>query len=260
MTDKDVVRISAFPAQQQAEELLARSLGHDERALKMFEQRIEGWTSNVRLTDRMKQLDAQASYSTDLRVRQADADLWLAMEGWHRNQEAVDALLRRAEQDQQYRPTAYYFLGMEGSRGIATAHAFAVLRDRARNDSDPVVRQWAVEGLRFFKTDDALEVLYQSFTQDASYTVRDRAGCNLSDCGIFTRAQRMRLVPRLIELANDRSLKPQMRNRVFMALREITDVSLPPDASAWRSWYAQHGAEKAADFEALPWYQVRGDQ
>jgi hypothetical protein len=260
MTDEDVVRISALPAQQQAEELLARSLGHDERALEMFKERIEGWTSNVRLTDRVKQLDARANYSTDLRVRQADADLWLAMEGWHRNQEAVDLLLQRAEQDKQYRPTAYYFLGMEGSRGIATAHAFAVLRDHALNDPDPVVRQWAVEGLRFFKTDDALDVLYQSFTQDASYTVRDRAGCNVSDCGIFTRTQRMRLVPRLIDLANDPKLTRQMRNWVFMALREITDVSLPGDASAWRTWYAQHGAEKAAEFEALPWYQVRGDQ
>ena len=187
MTDEDVARISALPEQQQAEELLARSLGHDERALEMFQKRIEGWTSSVRLTDRMKQLDARANYSTDLRVRQADVDLWLAMEGWHRNQEAVDLLLQRAEQDKKYRPTAYYFLGMEGSRGIATAQVFAVLRDRALNDPDPVARQWAVEGLRFFKTDDALDVLYQSFRQDASYTVRDRAGCNISDCGIFTR-------------------------------------------------------------------------
>jgi HEAT repeat protein len=208
----------------------------------------------------MKQLDARANYSTDLRVRQADADLWLAMEGWHRNREAIDLLLQRAEQDKQYRPTAYYFLGMEGSRGIATAHAFAVLRDHALNDPDPVVRQWAVEGLRFFKTDEALDVLYQSFTRDASYTVRDRAGCNVSDCGIFTRVQRMRLVPRLIELANDPNLTTQMRNWVFMALREITDVSLPEDASAWRTWYAQHGAEKVEEFEALPWYQVRGDR
>lgn len=260
MTDQDIVRISALPVQQQAEELLARSIGHEERALKMFEARIEGWTSDVRLTDRMKQLDGQASYSTDLRVRQADADLWLAMEGWHRNQQAVDLLLQRAEQDKQYRPSAYYFLGIEGSRGIDTAHVFAVLRDRALNDPDPVVRQWAVEGLRFFKSDDALDVLYQSFTQDTSYTVRDRAGCNLSDCGIFTRTQRVRFVPKLIGLADDPNLAPQMRNWVFIALQEITDVSLPPDASAWRTWYARYGAEKAAKLEALPWYQVRGDQ
>lgn len=258
MTDQDVVRISALPPQQQAEELLARSIGHDQRALEMFEDRVGSWTSDVRLTDRIKQLDALANYSSDLRVRQADADLWLAMEGWHRNQEAVDLLLQRAGQDKQYRQAAFYFLGIEGSRGIDTDHVFAVLRDRALNDPDPPVRQWAVEGLRFYKTDDALDVLYQSFTQDTSYAVRDRAGCNLSDCGIFTRAQRVRFVPKLIELADDPNLTPQMRQWVFMALQEITDVSLAPHASAWRTWYDQHGAEKAAEFEALPWYQVRG--
>ncbi len=260
MTDEDVARIATLPVQQQAEELLARTIGHDERALEIFESKIESWTSEVRLTDRMKQLDPRATYSTDLRVRQADADLWLAMEGWHRNQEAVDLLLQRAAQDKQYRPTAYYMLGIEGARGVDSEHVFSVLRDRALNDPDPIVRQWAVEGLRFFKTDEALDVLFESFTHDSSYSVRDRAGCNVSDCGIFTRAQRMRLVPQLIELAEDRSLNSQMRNWVFMALREVADVSLPGDAAAWRKWYEEHGAEKTAEFEALPWYQVRGDQ
>jgi HEAT repeat protein len=260
MTDEDATRIGRLSTQQQAEELLARSIGHDDRALEMLTNHAESWTSEVRLTDRMMQLDSRATYSTDLRVRQADADLWLAMEGWHHNQEAVGLLMKRIEQDKQYRPSAYYFLGMEGARGIDSEHAFAVLRDRALKDPDPVVRQWAVEGLRFFKTDDALEVLFESFTHDSNYSVRDRAGCNLSDCGIFTHAQRMRLVPKLVALAEDRSLNSQMRNWVFMALQEITDVSLPADAAAWRTWYQQHGAEKTAEFEALPWYQVRGDQ
>jgi hypothetical protein len=260
MTGEDAAGISGLPVQRQAEELLARSIGHDARALEMFTNRIEDWTGQVRLSDRMKQLDTQAAYSTDLRVRQADADLWLAMEGWRRNREAVDALLQRAERDRQFRPSAYYFLGMEGGSGIDTAHAFAVLREHALNDPDPADRQWSVEGLRFFKSDEALDVLFQVFTRDASFVVRDRAGCNLSDCGIFTRAQRMRLAPRLIELADDRTLSRQMRDWVFMALREITDTSLPDEAGAWRTWYEQHGREKAAQFEALPWYQVRGDQ
>ena len=260
MTDEDAARIGRLPKQQQAEELLARSIGHDKRALDMLENDVESWTSEVRLTDRMKQLDSRAEYSTDLRVRQADADLWLAMEGWHHNQEAVGLLMKRIERDRQYRPSAYYFLGMEGARGIDSEHAFAELRDAALKDPDPVVRQWAVEGLRFFKTDDALDVLFESFTHDSTYSVRDRAGCNLSDCGVFTRSQRMRLVPKLIELADDRSLNSQMRNWVFMALQEITDVSLPADAAAWRTWYKQHGAEKTAEFEALPWYEVRGER
>ncbi len=259
MTDDDATRIAALPIQPQAEELLARSIGHDERALEMFAKNIESWTSDVRLSDRIKQLDARAMYSSDLRVRQADANLWLAMEGWHRNQEAADLLLKRAAQDKEYRPTAYYMLGMEGASGVDSEHVFSVLHDRALNDTDPVVRQWAVEGLRFLKTDEALAALFESFTHDASYTVRERAGCNVSDCGIFTRAQRIRFVPKLIDLAADPKLNSRMRNWVFMALREITGASLPGDAAAWRKWYAEHGAEKAAEFEAMPWYQVRGE-
>ena len=159
-----------------------------------------GWTSHVRLTDKMKQLDARATYSTDLRVRQADADLWLAMEGWHRNQEAVDLLLQRAEQDKQYRPSAYYFPWDGRSRGDRYRRTLLPsLRDRALNDPDPVVRQWAVEGLRFFKTDEALEVSFNPLRMMLITRVRDRAGCNVSDCGIFTRAQTMRFVPKLIE-------------------------------------------------------------
>jgi hypothetical protein len=51
-----------------------------------------------------------------------------------------------------------------------------------------------------------------------------------------------------------------MRNCAFLALQEFTDAALPADASAWRDWYAQHGAEKMAEFEQSDWWRVRGDQ
>jgi len=99
-----------------------------------------------------------------------------------------------------------------------------------------------------------------SFTHDPSDAVRDRAGCNVSDCGNFMRKQRMRIVPKLIELAADSQATPQMRNWTFMALREITDQPLASDASVWQDWYAQHGTEKMAEFERADWWRVHGDQ
>ena len=89
---------------------------------------------------------------------------------------------------------------------------------------------------------------------------RDRAGCNISDCGVFTRKQRMRMVPKFIELASQPNLSPQMRGWCFMALREITDENLPSDADAWNRWHADHGAERMAEFERIEWWQVRGDE
>ena len=253
-------RVNSSPAQREAEDLLDRALRHDQQAVEAFESKIDGWTGQVHYTDRMRQLEARSRYSRDLRVRQANADLSLAIEGWHRNQHAVDELMRRAQADAAARPSSYYYLGIEGARGVDSQRVFALLSDRALHDPDPVARQWAVEGLRFFNTDAALEVLYQSFTTDPSFTVRDRAGCNVSDCGIFTRAQRMRYVPRLIELSADPTLAPQMRSWTFMALNGITDASVPADTEAWKAWYAQHGEETARQFAALPWYQVRGDE
>ena len=105
-----------------------------------------------------------------------------------------------------------------------------------------------------------LDVLFESFTHDPSNAVRDRAGCNISDCGNFMRKQRMRMVPKFIELVEDSQTTPMMRNWSFMALPEITDQGLPADASAWRNWYTQHGADKMAEFEQMDWWKVRGDE
>jgi len=114
--------------------------------------------------------------------------------------------------------------------------------------------------MRYLGTDEALNELFEIFTHDSSNAVRNRAGCNISDCGNFMRKQRMRMVPRLIALADDEHTSGQMRVWSFMALSEITDVSLPSTASAWQDWYAHHGADKAEEFEQSDWWKVRGDE
>jgi hypothetical protein len=149
---------------------------------------------------------------------------------------------------------------MLAGRGVDYDGIHEVLLTYARNDKDPMVRQWAVEGMRYLGKDEALDDLFVSFTEDPSPKVRERAGCNISDCGNFMRKQRMRMVPKLIDLAANSSTTGQMRNWCFMALHEITDESVPSDALAWSRWYAEHGAEKMAEFERLDWWQVRGDE
>jgi hypothetical protein len=259
MADADVQRVLALPAQNQAEELLERAIGHDTRALELFDQQVESWIGHIHKSDRMSQLEQRSRFSTDLRVRYANADINLALEGWQKNQRSADLLIDRARTDPHYRAAAAYFLGMLAGRGVDYDRIHGVLLDYARNDKDPLVRQWAVEGMRYLGKDGVLDELYTSFTEDPSMNVRDRAGCNISDCGNFTRKQRMRMAPQLIDLAANPSTTAQMRNWCFMALREITDENLP-DAMAWRNWYRDHGAEKMAAFERLDWWQVRGDE
>jgi len=260
LTDADVERLGALPAQEQAEELLERAIGHDTRALKVFGHLQDGWVGHIRMTDRMKQLERRSEFSKDLRVRYGNVDINLALEGWQKNHQAANLLIERARTDPQHRAWAAYYLGMLAGRGVDYERIHEVLWNYARNDPDAIVRQWAVEGLRFLGKDEVLDELFISFTEDPSNSVRDRAGCNISDCGIFTRKQRMRMVPQLIDLALNPRTTGQMRTWTFLALQEITDVNLPADALAWSRWYQEHGAEKMTEFERLEWCQVRGDE
>ena len=260
LTDSDVTRVLALPPQAQAEELFERLIGHDERALEVFGQQFDGWIGRISQSDRMSQLLQRAQFSRDLRVRLAHVDMSLALQGFHENQQAADSLMNRASIDPQYRSWAVFYLGMLAARGVDYDRIHQALLNYARNDKDANVRQWAVEGLRFLAKDEVLDELFASFNQDPSMKVRDRAGCNIADCGVFTRKQRMRMVPKLIDLAADSKTNAQMRSWSFLALQEITDANVPADALAWNRWYADHGAEKMAEFERVEWWQVRGDK
>jgi HEAT repeat protein len=248
--------------QDQAEELLERAIEHDPRALDLFEQNIGSpeWLGKIKLTERMKELERRSEFSKDLRVRFANADLNLSMDGWQKNDEGADKLIERARSDAQYRASAVYFMGMMAGRGVAYDRLYPVLLEYAKHDPNSMVRVWAVEGMRYLGTDEALDQLFDSFVNDPSDQVRNRAGCNVSDCGNFKRAQRMRMVPNLISLTQDPNTTPQMRNWSFLALHEITDANVANDASAWQSWYDQHGSEKLVQFEQADWWQVRGDE
>jgi hypothetical protein len=260
LTDLDIQHLQSLPEQAQAEELLDRALHHDDRARDLFEQDIVIWQGNIKLTAEMKQLEWRSRFSTDLRVRYANADLNLAVNGWEKTDHSADLLITQAQTDKQARAAAVYQMGMLAGRGIGYNLIYPVLIDYAKNDPDPYVRQWAVEGMRYLGSDEALDQLFESFTHDASNAVRDRAGCNISDCGNFMRKQRMRMVPKLISLAQDPQTAVQMRNWTFLALTEITDQRLPADAEAWQNWYNDHGLEKMAEFEQMDWWRVRGDE
>jgi hypothetical protein len=259
LTDVDMQNLQTLPEQAQAEELLERAIRHDTRALDVFEQNIGGW-HNITRTANMNELERRSQFSTDLRVRQANADLNLAINGVAKTEASADQLIAQARADAAHRAYYVFSMGMLAGRGVGYDRIYPVLAAYAKNDPNPQVRQWSVEGMRYLGSDEALDQLFDSFTHDPSDAVRDRAGCNVSDCGIFMRKQRMRMVPKLIELAADSQTTPQMRNWAFLALREITDENLPADASAWQDWYRQHGDAKMAEFERLDWWKVRGDQ
>lgn len=259
LSDADSERISSLAAQQQAEELLERSLGHDERALDLLNQQMPSWNGALKSTPRLQQLLQRARYSGDLRVRYAYSDLSLLADGLGKDNATTERLIEDAKNNPSSRAYDLWSLGLLGSRGVAIEQVHAALLEYAHNDPDVQVRQWAVEALGLLGTDEALNELFYFFSSDPSIAVRDRAGCNLSDCGNFTRQQRMTIFPNILKVAEDSSTPPQVRNWAFQAMSEITDVTLPSDATVWRHWYDQHGAEKQAEFARLPEWRVRGE-
>jgi len=259
MKQASLAEVLAWPPQQRAEELMARAVEHDSDAAEVISQQASAWVGHVQSNGSLQQLENRGRYSSDLRVRRAEADLELTLYGWSKTPNSVDLLMGLAKSDAASRPSALYCLGILAGDGVAPERAHQFLLDYARNNSDPTERQWATEGLSFVGTDEALDELFKIFTQDPSFAVRDRAGCSISDCGLFERKQRFRFVPSLIDLVSDPHANPQMRDWSFMALREITDENLPADAVAWRSWNKDKGDAKRAQFTALEWWQVRGD-
>ncbi len=103
LTEAAVDRLHGLTAQAQAEELLERVIAHDMRALEFFDQQLETWIGHIQMSDRMKQLEQRSEFSKDLRVRYANADISLALEGWQKNEQAANLLIERARTDKQYR-------------------------------------------------------------------------------------------------------------------------------------------------------------
>lgn len=260
LTDADVARLEALDPQKTAEELLERSILHQERARELLMAKLPGLTSKITMTESMGKLEWRSGYSKDLRVRQANVLVNLAIAQYAVEDGAAQNLLEFGRQHPESRSSTVYYAGMLGSMQQDKDSVVGAIKEYALHDPNPEVRKWAVEGLRFFDTEEALAVEWEAFTTDSSAAVRDRAGCNVSDCGIFERRMRYKYVPKLIKLLDDPAQSAQMHTWAAMALSEITDANVAPNRQAWEQWYSEHGAPRETEIAALPWYEVRGDE
>lgn len=258
LTAADTSRLQRLAPQDMAEELLERAINHEDAAREMLMSKASDLTSHISMTPTMAKLEGRSRYSRDLRVRQLNIAVNLAIAQYLPTPGAATGLLAWGAKNPKRRFSAVYYAGMMASQ--LDGEGFAQLKEFALHDPDEKVRQWAVEGLRFFNTEAALAVEWESFTTDPSMSVRDRAGCNVSDCGIFERKMRFAYVPRLIALLDDPQQNAQMHSWAAMALSEITDMNFGQNKAAWEKWYAENGDKKKSEFEAIPWWQVRGDE
>jgi len=233
-------KVDAMTPQAQAELLMDESINHYAGAIEMIEPRLAGWRGNLQMTPKLQQILATAMDSNDLRVRSAALEVYISAYNLDRSTVGVSTLEERVSEEPEARPWALWMLGALGNRGVEPV---GVLREEMNyiHDSNEETRVWAVEGLSILGSDEAMEPLLDAMRNDPSPRVRERAACGLAQAGMFTQEQRMSIVPRLIEMAEDSSLDTPTRTWVFHALQDITGTNAGTDPNAWRRWYEEHG-------------------
>ncbi len=237
LSEHEIEVLDGMTPQSQAELLLERSINHYQGANEQIAARVAGWRGKITLDARLNNLFMTAINSDDLTVRVAGIEVDIAARDLVKSAATVDRLepvARFAEQGP--RANALWDLGLLGNRGIEQTRIAEILLGSIQ-DPNVNIRYWAVEGLAYLAADASIAPLLDVFHDDPSPMIRERAACGLAQSGMFSAAQRLTAVPRLLDFAGDGGLDPETRSWVFQALRDITGQSLPHDAAAWRRWW-----------------------
>ena len=241
MSEHEIEQLDRASPQSQAELLLERAINHYQGANDQIAARVDGWHGKIKSTAALKSLISTALNSNDLRVRAASIEVNLAVLNIDKTQESADRLAPQAESGTQAeRAWALWLLGLLGNRGVEPRRAGEILISELR-DSNTNIRYWAVEGLAYLGTDDAIAPLLRTFHDDPSPMIRERAACGLAQSGMLSEKQRRTAIPQLLDFAEDGALDAQTHTWVYQALRDITGQSLPNDPAAWRNWYSTAG-------------------
>jgi hypothetical protein len=258
LSEHNIEWMQTQPPQVEAEFLLSAAINHDHGATDWIDKLVDGWHGKLHPTQRWQDLQDTALYSNDLRVRAAAIEINLAVHNLAKTEETAERMIQSAESRPGNRPFAGWELGMLASRGVEPQRIHEVLV-RYMHDPDEQTRFWAVEGDAHLGTEETIKDFIEVLRSDVSMDVRERAGCSLAKSGMLTRAQRMKAVTGLIDLAQDDSLNTTTRSWVYQALREISNQTLPNDVGAWRGWYEMSGAQKTQEFRQGDQWAVLGN-
>jgi hypothetical protein len=239
LSEHEIEALDGMAPQSQAELLLERSINHYSGANTQIAARVDRWRGRLSMSGRLNELFTTAINSDDMTVRVAGIEVDVAARNLLKDGSTVDRLQETARFGAQGpRVNAMWDLALIGNRGVEPDRIFEIIVPSLRDDNQNI-RYWAVESLAYLAVDAAIKPLLETFHDDPSPMIRERAACGLAQSGMFTAAQRRSAVPALIGFAEDGSVQGDTREWVFQALRDITGQSLPHDAVSWRSWYAR---------------------
>lgn len=224
--------------QVHAEALLRRLASGDPAAADLILLQSDNWIGKTRRTQNTDQFVTTATNSRDMHAREAALQAQLALDGIRRDKTGFRAL-QQAVGNPRLRPWALWSLGALGNRGVDPVHAAKIIESYL-TDPDLSVRAGAVDGLSLLATDETVPMLLDRFRNDPSPLVQEHAACDMSQSGMYTRAQRMHAGATLVGWLDDALLTSQQRLWTVQALHDITGASPGPDSAAWHTWWAQN--------------------
>jgi len=240
LSEHEIDALDGMAPQQQAELLLERSINHYRGANEQIAVRVTKWRGRIAIENRLRELFMTAINSDDLAVRVAGIEVDIAGRNLVRDSSTVDRLEPLARWgDQGARANALWDLGLIGNRGVEPDRIFQIIMSSI-DDENQNIRYWAVESLAYLAADASIAPLLDTFHDDPSPAIRERAACGLAQSGMFSASQRMAAVPRLLDFAQDGAIQGDTREWVFQALRDITGQTLPHDGARWREWYSAY--------------------
>ncbi len=236
ISEHEIEELRAAPAQEQAERLLERAINGYRGANELIEAELASWHGEIAMQGRLDGLFRVALDSSNLRVRAAAIEIYLAAFAVEKTPGYVAFLQQSVRASAAESTWHLWVLGFLANRGVERAAILEFLIPYL-DDPDEEVRSWAVEGLAFSGDERVIPHLLRVFQSDPSRRVRERAACGLAQSGMLPNHARRRAVPELLGFADDPGLDPETRLWVYQALRDITGQSLPDDAAAWREWW-----------------------
>jgi HEAT repeat protein len=244
LSEHEMEEINAMAPQDQAIRLLERAINHYAGAGEEIAKRSEGWIGQIHSTPQLEDMTNTAYFSSDLRVRAAALEIWLARDQLRKSPETVDELIRAAAlapSDKKW--FLLSSLGILGGRGIEPQKVFDTLF-LALHDPEAATRGSAINGMGLLGAENTIAPLLEVFHSDPSTDLRERAAWNLADSGMLSRELRQKAVPELVRFSQDPNLDAMTRKWVFQALREITQQKIGNDPSGWVGWYGSQGTRQ----------------
>lgn len=238
ISDHEIEELKLVLPQEQAERLLERAVNGYQGASELIEAELGNWPGQIVMEGRLDALFRVAIDSSNLRVRAAAIEIYLASFSLQKTSEQVAFHQEVIREHPEEAPWHLWVLGFLANRDVDRTEILDFLVPYL-DDPETEVRHWAVEGLAFSGDEAIIPHLLRVFHDDPEPFIRERAACSLAQSGMLTGEARMHAVPDLVDFSEDPVLDEQTRAWVYQALRDITGESLPNEPSAWRDWWWQ---------------------